>query len=108
MENIVYIVITSIASIISGILVFMLKNIISKLQQKDIVNKEEHAKEEYLILRSINALGKLTVANSIALRDEKMNSDFGTALSEYREIEKNVPVSDFNTHQKGIKYTIKH
>ena len=50
MENIVYIVITFIASIISGILVFMLKNIISKLQQKDITNKEEHAKEESPLL----------------------------------------------------------
>ena len=102
MENIVYIVITSIASIISGILVFMLKNIISKLQQKDITNKEEHAKEEYLILRSINALGKLTVANSIALRDGKMNSDFGTALSEYREIEKEMYQYLISTHTKNV------
>ena len=101
MEDIIYIIVTSSASAISGILVFMLKRIITKLQQKDITNKEEHAKEEYLILRSINALGKLTVANSIALRDGKMNSDFGTALSEYREIEKEMYQYLISTHTKN-------
>ena len=45
MEDILYIIVTSSASVVSGILVFMLKRIITKLQQKEIINEEEKVKE---------------------------------------------------------------
>ena len=51
-------------------------------------NEIEKAKDNALILRSLNALGKLTVANSIALRDGKTNGELSTALAEYEAIAK--------------------
>lgn len=102
MEDIIYIIVTSSASAISGILVFMLKRIITKLQQKEIINEEEKVKENYLVLRSINALGKLTVANSIALRDGQTSSDFSNALSEYQEIEKEMYQYLISTHSRNV------
>jgi hypothetical protein len=39
-----------------------------------------------LILKSIDVIGKLTVANSIALRDHKTNGTMSNALKEYEEI----------------------
>ena len=88
MEEMVYIIITAIASVVSGILVFMLKNVISSFQKKETTRAEEKSKKDYLILRILDALGKLTVANSIALRDGKTNGELSEALSEYTEIEK--------------------
>ncbi len=88
MEELIYIIITAIASVASGILVFMLKNVISSFQKKETTRAEEKSKKDYLILRILDALGKLTVANSIALRDGKTNGELSEALSEYTEIEK--------------------
>ncbi len=44
-------------------------------------------KENVLILKSINAVGKLTVANSIAIRDGKTNGETHEALENYEEVD---------------------
>lgn len=39
-----------------------------------------------LIIRSIDVIGKLTFANSMALRDQRVNGTMNNALKEYEEV----------------------
>lgn len=76
------------ASVISGMALFFLQRFFKKKDQKDDKRDEIKAKENILILKTINAIGKLTEANSIALRDGKTNGEMHAALSEYDVVDK--------------------
>ena len=40
------------------------------------------------ILKSVNAIGKLTEANAIAIRDGRTNGELHTALDEYEKVDR--------------------
>ena len=51
--------------------------------------KDETAKREnILILKSVSVIGKLTMANAIAIRDGRTNGELHAALDEYGKVEK--------------------
>ena len=62
-----------------------LQRFFKKKAKKDEARDALKAKENQLILKSIHAVGKLTVANSIALRDGKINGEMHAALEAYQE-----------------------
>lgn len=76
------------ASVISGMALFFLQRFFKKKDKKDENRDAVKAKENILIMKSINAVGKLTVANSIALRDGKTNGEMHEAMDEYSEVYK--------------------
>lgn len=88
MNEAVTTILTSCATIISGTILFLLKRFLSRQQKREEERDISKAKENSLVLRSLNALGKLTVANSIALRDGKTNGEMSSALHEYEDVEK--------------------
>ncbi len=77
-----------VATIVSGMAVFFLKRHFVKREEKERERGERMAKENILILKSIHAIGNLTIANSIALRDGKTNGEMASALREYENIER--------------------
>lgn len=80
------IVISLIASVLSGTVLFLMKRF---FKNKEEVEQQRHAyrvRENMLIIRSIDVIGKLTVANSVALRDNKVNGTMSNALKEYEEV----------------------
>ncbi|MCK9577366.1 MAG: hypothetical protein M0R51_15790 [Clostridia bacterium] len=76
------------ASVVSGTALFFLQRYFKRKDKKDERRDAVKAEENVLILKSINAVGRLTVANSIALRDGKTNGEMHTALEEYGEVDK--------------------
>ena len=83
---IISVVFSIVAGIISGAILFFVKRFFKK---KELIERQRHenkVKEDMLILKSIDVIGKLTVANSIALRDHKTNGTMSNALKEYEEI----------------------
>lgn len=74
------------ASVISGMALFFIQRFFKKKETKDEKRDAIKAKENMLILKSINAVGKLTVANSIALKDGKTNGEMHSALDEYEAV----------------------
>lgn len=87
MNSILSLIITLIASVFSGIVVFLFKNFLRRQQEKEEMREKEKATETALILRSLIALGKLTVANTLALRDGKSRKEINEALKEYKDVE---------------------
>lgn len=88
MDTAITLLVTSVASIFSGMVLFLIQRFFKNQQRKDEEREKDKAMQTALILKSLNALGKLTVANSIALRDGKTNGELKSALAEYEDVEK--------------------
>ena len=88
MESILSWIIPVSTTVTSGLLLFWIQRFL--MQQHKNEERRDLAKEKdtILILRSLDALGKLTVANSIALRDKKTNGEMSSALAAYETVEK--------------------
>ncbi len=80
--------ISIVASIISGTVLFFLQWYFKKKDKRDEHREVRRCKETSLVLKSIKAVGKLTVANSIALRDGKTNGEMHSALEDYDEVDR--------------------
>lgn len=84
--NIVAILISILSSVVSGTALFFLQRYFKKKDKKDEERDTVKAKENILILKSINAVGKLTEANAIAIRDGKTNGEMHEAMDNYAEV----------------------
>lgn len=98
MDTAITLLVTSVASIFSGMVLFLIQRFFKNQQRKDEEREKDKAMQTALILKSLNALGKLTVANSIALRDGKTNGELKSALSEYEVVEKELYEYLISTH----------
>ncbi len=77
------ILISIVASIISGMVLFLMQRYFNRKSHKDDERDNSKRKENVLIMKSIHAVGKLTKANSIAVRDGKVNGEMHEAMDEY-------------------------
>lgn len=84
------IIISILASIISGMVLFFLQRYFKRKEKQDAAREGREAKKTALMFKSIRALGDLTVANSIALRDGKTNGEMHKALDDYERTDKEV------------------
>lgn len=80
------IIISIAASVISGMALFFLQRYFKRKNTKDEERDKQKVKENILILKSIDAVGKLTYANAIAIRDGKTNGEMHEAMETYGEI----------------------
>ena len=80
------IIMSTCASIISGMVLFFLQRFFKKKQKKDEERDRAKAKENMLILKSIDAVGKLTYADAVAIRDGKTNGEMKEAMKAYAEV----------------------
>ena len=74
------------ASIISGMVLFFLQRFFKKKQKVDEERDRAKAKENMLILKSIDAVGKSTYADAVAIRDGKTNGEMKEAMKAYAEV----------------------
>ena len=81
----VAIIISITGSIISGMVLFFLQRFFKAKAKRDEERDMAKAKENYLILKSIDAVGKLTYANAVAIKDGKTNGEMHEAMECYNE-----------------------
>lgn len=74
------------ASIISGMVLFFLQRFFKHRTTEDDERDKRKAEQNILILKSIDAVGKLTYANAIAIRDGKTNGEMHEAMEGYAEV----------------------
>lgn len=84
------IIISVLGSVLSGMVLFFLQRFFKKLEKRETERNSTRAKENVLILKSIDVIGKLTYANTIAIRDGKINGDLKEALTEYNDIKEDM------------------
>lgn len=78
--------IISIASaVVSGMVLYFLKRYFDKRDKDQAERDKLQARENILILKSIDAVGKLTYADAIAIRDGKTNGEMAAAIKAYKK-----------------------
>lgn len=85
---VVSIVISVCASVISGVVVFLVQRFFKRHEDRQNKQDAAHKRESFLLLKSIKVLGELTEANSIAIRDGKTNGELKAALRDYTDLSK--------------------
>ena len=76
------------ASFISGVTLYFVQRFFKRREDKEKEKDAAEKRENILILKSVNAIGKLTEANAIAIRDGRTNGELHAALDEYGKVEK--------------------
>lgn len=84
------IVISILGSIISGMVLYLVQRFLKKNEERENERNKARAKENILILKSIDAIGKLTYADAIAIRDGKTNGEMKEAIEEYVEVKEDM------------------
>lgn len=79
-------IISIVCSVISGMTLFFLQRFFKRKEEQDKQKEEARRKENVLILKSIDAIGKLTYANAIAIRDGRTNGELKDALKDYHNV----------------------
>ena len=79
------IIISILSAIVSGMVLYFLKRFFDKKEQQQIERDKMRARENILILKSIDAVGKLTYADAIAIRDGKTNGEMAAAIKAYKK-----------------------
>lgn len=87
------------SSIISGMVLYFLQSFFKKKAKKDEERDAVKQRENILILKSIDAVGKLTYADSIAIRDGKTNGEMKAAIEAYNKA--NQELYDFLLEQSN-------
>ncbi len=81
--ELISIIISIATSIFSGIVLFFIKRYFDNKEKIEIDKEKARQKENVLILKSIDAIGRLTYADSIAIRDGKTNGEMKDAVQSY-------------------------
>ena len=76
------------ASFISGVTLYFVQRFFKRRGDKEKEKDAAEKRENILILKSVNAIGKLTEANAIAIRDGRTNGELHAALDEYGKVDK--------------------
>lgn len=84
----VTIILSITASVISGMALFFLQRYFKRKEKKEEESERAKARENILILKSLNAVGHLTEATAIALEQGKTNGEMHRALNEYSAVDK--------------------
>lgn len=84
----VAVIISVASSIVSGMVLFFLQHFFKKKQKADEARERRNHQRDVLVIKSINAIGDLTLANAIAIRDGKTNGELKHALKVYDEVNK--------------------
>jgi len=80
------IIISICASVLSGGLLFLFQRHFKQKDKKDDERDKILAKENILILKSINSIGKLTYANALAIEKGEKNGHMHDAMEDYEEV----------------------
>ena len=81
--ELISIIISIATSIFSGIVLFFIKRYFDNKEKIEIEKEKARQKENVLILKSIDAIERLTYADSIAIRDGKINGEMKDAVQSY-------------------------
>ena len=95
------IIISVTGSVVSGTALFLLQRWFKKKDARDDKREQVMARENILIIKSINAVGKLTEATAMGLVDGKLNGEIHEALEEYSRVDKEMYnyLLDRNAHK---------
>lgn len=106
--ELISIIISVATSIFSGIVLFFIKRYFDNKEKIEIEEEKARQKENVLILKSIDAIGRLTYADSIAIRDGKINGEMKDAVQSYIAIKSELYDYLIDQNSKENKEVVKN
>ena len=88
MSDILIAIICAVVSVLGGALLYFIQRHFKRMEKYAECAEERTTKKDILILKSLKAIGELTVANAIAVRDGKTNGCTEKALKEFESVDK--------------------
>jgi len=95
------IIISICAGVVSGMILFFLQRYFKNQEKRDNAAEERKTKRDYLMLKSLRAIGELAAANAIAVKDGKTNGEMHKAMDDFTEVDKEL--DDFLIKNATIK-----
>jgi hypothetical protein len=72
------------------LLLFFLQRFFKNQEKKEQEISKQRQRKNVLMFKSIKAIGDLTVANSVAIRDGKTNGEMHKAMNDYETVNKEI------------------
>lgn len=82
------IVISICASVMSGMIIFFIQRYFKNAEKSAEKAEERRTKKDVLMLKSLRAIGELTVANAIAVKEGKTNGEMHKAMDDFEQVDK--------------------
>jgi len=97
------IIISILSAIVSGMVLYFLKRFFDKREREQAERDKQTARENILILKCIDAVGKLTYADAIAIRDGRTNGEMAAAIKAYKKADEELYefLLEQNAHRQG-------
>jgi type II secretory pathway component PulJ len=88
MSEILIAVISTVVSALGGALLYFLQKHFKKMENYAEVCEERRTKKDLLVLKSLKAIGDLTCANAIAIKNGHCNGELDEAKKSFESVEK--------------------
>jgi len=88
MEHTIAIVVSIAASIFTGLLLFFVQRYFKNMEKRAERTECRSEQKDVLILRSLKAIGELTVANAIAVKTGHSNGELDKAQKDFEAVDK--------------------
>lgn len=76
------------AAVISGLVLYFLQRHFRVRETKEQKKEERTSQKDILMIKSLQAIGELTVANAIALKEGKQNGEMHKAMDDFKKVDK--------------------
>jgi len=81
-------IISSIASVLSGAILYFMQRHFKKADKRACEAEERSTNKDILVLKTLKALGELTMANAIALKNGHTNGELKKAQNTFEDVDK--------------------
>jgi len=88
MEQIISIIVSILASVFTGMLLFFVQRFFKNAEKRAEKEEARRNTKDILVLKSLKAIGTLTVANAIAVKEGKTNGEMHKAMDGYEAVDK--------------------
>jgi len=102
MHEIIIYILSAVVPAIGGAILYFLKKHFAHLEKCTEDAEERRTQKDLLVLKSLKAIGELTVANAIAVKNGHQNGEMEKAQSDFEQIDKEL--NDFLLEQ-AVKKT---
>lgn len=88
MNELLIALICTIVSGLGGVFIYFLQRHFKRMEKYAEASEERRTKKDLLVLRALKSIGKLTEANSIAIKTGKVNGELDCAKKAFAVVEK--------------------
>ena len=88
MPAIISYILSAVVPVIGGAIIYMVKRHFKHLEKCTEAAEERRMQKDILVLKSLKAIGELTVANSIAVKQGHCNGEIDKAKSDFESVDK--------------------